>query len=88
MGKGEKSKPYKIIGAYDSETANLSDGAEKDAYPILHQLGTISVPIETITSDNVEQSTRLDLFRHTLDLYNALEDIVILRYGYVLQSVI
>ena len=83
MGKGEKSKPYKIIGAYDSETANLSDGAEKDAYPILHQLGTISIPIETITSDNVEQSTHLDLFRHTLDLYNALEDIAIAEYDYV-----
>ena len=88
MGKGEKSKPYKIIGAYDSETTNLSDGAEKDAYPILHQLGTISVPIETITSDNVEQSTHLDLFRHTLDLYNALEDIAIAEYDYVLKCIV
>ena len=32
-------KPYRIIGAYDSETTNLSSGVDKRAFPILHQLG-------------------------------------------------
>lgn len=69
-------KPYRIIGAYDSETTNIIDSGKKVAFPILHQLGLIDKPIETITSENVEDLTRIYLYRHTLDLYEALERIV------------
>ncbi len=68
-------KPYKIIGAYDSETTNIIDKGRKTAFPILHQLGLIDKPIESITSENVEQLARIYLYRHTLDLYEALERI-------------
>lgn len=69
----DRPKPYLIVGAYDSETANLVQGASKSAYPILHQLGLIDVPINTITKDNVEQECRLYMYRHTVELYAALE---------------
>lgn len=68
-------KPYKIIGAYDSETTNVTNKGKKTAFPILHQLGLIDKPIETITSENVEHLTRIYLYRHTLELYEALERI-------------
>lgn len=76
-------KPYRIIGAYDSETTNISDGVDKSAFPILHQLGLIDVPINTIDNDNVEKLTRLYLYRHSLDLYGALERIAQANVGYV-----
>lgn len=77
MSKGkERPKPYRIIGAYDSETCNLVDDSSKVAYPILHQLGLIDIPIQTVTKDNVEQKTRLYMYRHTIELYDALQRIV------------
>ena len=82
MGKG-KFKPYRVIGAYDSETTNITDGAFKSAFPILHQLGLIDVPIETIDNDNVERLCRLYLYRHSIDLYNALDRIVSANVPYV-----
>lgn len=68
-------KPYRIIGAYDSETTNIVDGFTRSAFPILHQLGLIDEPIETIDNGNVEKLTRLYLYRHSLDLYEALDRI-------------
>lgn len=83
MKDGKGFKPYRIIGAYDSETTNISDGANKSAFPILHQLGLIDAPISTIDNDNVEKFTRLYLYRHSLDLYDALERIVHANLAYV-----
>ena len=48
-------KPYRIIGAYDSETTNLDENGVKIAFPILHQIGILDAPIETITAANVKQ---------------------------------
>lgn len=73
--KTERPRPYRIIGAYDSETTNLSDGMEKQAFPILHQLGLIDVPVNQITATNVESKTRLYMYRHTVELYESLERI-------------
>lgn len=82
MSKKE-CKPYKIIGAYDSETTNLVDESGKHAFPILHQLGTIGIPIDQVTSENVEHVTELHMYRHTLDLYNAIDFIAAGSYSYV-----
>lgn len=78
-----KPKPYKIIGAYDSETTNISDGLDKSAYPVLHQLGLINAPIDTLNSGNVENLTRLYMYRHSIDLYDALDRIANAQVDYV-----
>ena len=76
MGEaGQRPKPYRIIGAYDSETTNLNDGFAKSAFPILHQLGLIEGTIDSITADNVEQRTNVRMFRHSIELYEALDTI-------------
>lgn len=83
MGSKRPYRPYRIIGAYDSETTNLSNGADKRAFPILHQLGLIDVPINTIDNGNVERLTHLYLYRHTIELYQALQRIADAHVGYV-----
>ena len=81
MGRVRR-KPYRIIGAYDSETANIT-GKDIYAYPVLHQLGILDTPIIDIGSDNVEQHTHIELFRHSIDLYAALDMIADGTYDYV-----
>lgn len=83
MKSKRSHKPYRIIGAYDSETTNLSSGVDKQAFPILHQLGLIDVPINTIDSTNVERLTHLYLYRHTIELYQALQRIADTYVSYV-----
>lgn len=69
-------KPYKIIGAYDSETTNIEIHGEKIAFPILHQLGFIDgCNLEDITSENVEKAVNVEMFRHSLDLYERLDSL-------------
>lgn len=79
----DRYKPYKIIGAYDSETTNLVHGACKRAFPILHQLGVLSVPVEQVNARNVETYTHIDMYRHTVDLYERLDEITEGARGYV-----
>lgn len=79
----KRGKPYRIIGAYDSETTNINDHGRIFAYPILHQLGIIDAPIEEITSENVEDHTDMRLFRHSVDLYSELDRIADMRLDYV-----
>lgn len=77
-------KPYKIIGAYDSETTNYEQDGEKVAFPILHQLGLLDgVTVDEVGADNVEQVTRIELFRHSLDLFARLDEIVSTVSDYV-----
>lgn len=83
MQEKNKSIPYRIIGAYDSETTNLSDGLDKAAFPILHQLGLIDKPIDAINTDNVEHNTRLYMYRQTSELYAAFDRIVNMTLPYV-----
>lgn len=78
-----KAKPYKLIGAYDSETTNVISGKQRFAYPILHQLGLIDIDVNQITNDNVEQECTISLYRHTLDLYAALDAIYDATLPYV-----
>lgn len=79
-----KRKPYRIIGAYDSETTNIIDGMHRDAFPILHQLGILDgTPIEEIGADNVEAHCNISMYRHAIELYGALDDLVSLQADYV-----
>lgn len=74
----KERKPYKIIGAYDSETTNIVDkGKGKTAFPILHQLGILqNTNIETVTPDNVETCTKVFMYRHCIDLYSHFDRII------------
>ena len=80
---GRRKRRYRIIGAYDSETCNINGNNGIFAYPVLHQLGLIDIPIQNVTSDNVEDHTMMHLFRHSLELHALLDDIVSHEYGYV-----
>lgn len=76
-------KPYRIIGAYDSETTNVKDSNGVTSFPILHQLGLLDVPIEEVMKDNIEQVCKISLYRTALELYQALDIIVESDYNYV-----
>lgn len=77
-------KPYRIIGAYDSETTNLDVDGEKIAFPILHQLGILDgTPLDQVDAHNVEGVTHIELYRHSLDLYERLDSIVSTDSDYV-----
>lgn len=77
-------KPYKIIGAYDSETTNVIDKLHRCAFPVLHQLGLLDgMPIEQIGADNVERHCDIRLFRHAVDLYAALDELCENEFQYV-----
>ena len=79
----KQRKPYRIIGAYDSETANIYNTFGAVAYPILHQLGTIGIPIEEITSENVKRDTTIRLYRHTFEVCAAFDEIIEQTFDYV-----
>lgn len=69
-----EAKPYKIIGAYDSETTNYEEAGRKLAFPILHQLGMLQgIDIQDVTTDNVEKYVDVQMYRHTIDLYEKLD---------------
>lgn len=77
-------KPYKIVGAYDSETTNLDDDGHKIAFPILHQIGMLNgCEVEEVTADNVEKVVTISMFRDTLDLYRFLDNLIDMHLDYV-----
>lgn len=71
----QKRKPYKIIGAYDSETSTVNDGNGVKSFPILHQLGLLSCPIESITPESVMDVCNVELYRHCIDIYARLDEL-------------
>ena len=76
--------PYRVIGAYDSETTNIEEDGEHAAFPILHQLGLIDgTDLLSLTPDNVEQHVHMEMFRHSVELYARLDDLVSRRSDYV-----
>ena len=79
----DKRKPYRIIGAYDSETANIQQGASHAAYPVLHQLGLLDCSIDEVNADNVEEHCTIHLYRHAVELYEQLNTIALDDYGFV-----
>ena len=77
-------KPYRIIGAYDSETTNIKQDGIPKAFPILHQLGLLDgTPLDDITPENVTEHVHVELYRHTLDFYSRLDDLVSRESDYV-----
>ena len=80
----KKRKPYRIIGAYDSETTNYDIYGNYIAYPVLHQLGFIEpLELSEITPDNVEIKTNIELFRHSMDLFSRLDNLIYSDLDYV-----
>lgn len=82
MGR-KKQKPYRIVGAYDSETTTINDDTGVYAFPVTHQLGKLSCHIDEITPDNVRDKCEVNIYRHAIELYGALDDIVASANGYV-----
>ena len=74
-----KSKPYKIVGFYDSETNNVEDLIKGHcAFPILHQLGLINradLLLKDITLDNIYDVIDIKLCRHVSELCLMLDAI-------------
>ena len=80
----EKGKPYRIIGAYDSETTNTMIDGVPVAFPILHQLGILDgTPLDEIDGHNVEEHVNVELYRHSFELYARLDEIVSRDADYV-----
>lgn len=78
------SREYRIIGAYDSETTNIDINGKPCAFPILHQLGLIDgTPLKEITPENVDDHIQVEYYRHALDLYERLDNIVSVDSDYV-----
>lgn len=70
-------KPYRIVGAYDSETTNVNQDGVHTAFPVLHQLGILNgISIENVTPENVEQCTDIRLYRHAIELYSVLDELL------------
>ena len=80
---GRDRKPYRIIGAYDSETTNINENGTHRAFPILHQLGILDCSVETLDSDTIEQHVKIELYRHAVDLYARLNEIAETGFPYV-----
>lgn len=79
----KRRKPYRIIGAYDSETANINDHGDIYAYPVLHQFGLLDCELSSIDSDNVEDHVSIELYRHCIDIYERFDSIADTEYEYV-----
>lgn len=80
----KKDIQYRIIGAYDSETTNYNDHGVITAFPILHQLGILQdTHVIGVFPHNVENVCKVEMFRHTLDLYARLDELVSTDLGYV-----
>ena len=77
-------KPYRIIGAYDSETSNVRENGIPMAFPVLHQLGIIDgTPLADITPDNVSEHVEVEMYRHSFELYARLDAIAATNAEYV-----
>lgn len=81
--KKREEKPYRLIGAYDSETTNYITKDGKTAFPILHQLGLFTCDIADINAQTVEELVHIDLYRHALDFYARLDAIIDSNLPYV-----
>lgn len=80
----DRKKPYRIIGAYDSETTNYDNAGDITAFPILHQLGILdNCLVSDVIPDNVESLCIMHMYRHALDLYVKLDEIIDAKYDYV-----
>ena len=75
MGRRNNRKPYKIIGAYDSETTNYDMRGKHVAFPILHQLGLLYRDVTEVDSTNVKSACTVELYRHSVELFARLDEL-------------
>lgn len=82
---GRKGRPYRVVGAYDSETSNIQTGAIKRAFPVLHQLGMLEdgISLSDVMPENVEELVHVSMYRHTFELYSALDRMAEEAAGFV-----
>lgn len=78
-----KQKPYRIIGAYDSETCNIAGKDGLFAFPVLHQLGLTASDLQDIEPSNVEDLVTVETYRHASELYARLDEIAANAQSYV-----
>lgn len=71
----KNKRPYRIYGAYDSETSTVAEDGHPVSFPILHQLGLLDCPVESVCADNVEEHVNVELYRHAVELYARLDEI-------------
>lgn len=69
----KSKKPYRVIGAYDSETTNIYSPLGARAFPVLHQLGFVD-DVKLVDAENVEELVDIRLFRHTFELCAYLDE--------------
>lgn len=69
-------REYRIIAAYDTETTNLADDDGCRAFFTLYQVGTCSIPIESVTNANVTDSVSVVLKRHAEDAYSIFDELI------------
>lgn len=79
----QERKPYKIVGAYDSETTNIVVDGVNVAFPMLHQLGLLECDISEVTPENVESMTCITLYRHAFELFEQLDKLCEQTFDYV-----
>lgn len=80
----KRDRKYRIIGAYDSETTNITKKGIPLAFPILHQLGLLDdTQLADITAENVTDHVKVNLYRHSLDLYSALDSLCETKREYI-----
>lgn len=72
---GKKAKPYRVIGAYDTETTNIIESQDIYAFPVCYQLGLIDCKVTEITPQNVREHCDVKIYRHAIDLYEHLDAI-------------
>lgn len=76
MARGKQGgKPYRIIGVYDSETTNIDRPGYHAAFSVLHQLGILACDVRDVTPENVRDACHVEMYRHALDLYDAMDAI-------------
>ena len=66
-------RPYRIVGAFDTETTNTGNILEGfKAFPVLYQLGTFAGDITDVTPDKIT----VDCYREHTQLYKALDGLI------------
>ena len=82
--RNKKPLPYKVIGAFDTETTNIGDVTTGyKAFFTSYQLGLLKKPIQDITPENVFDNVDVSLYRKCEDLYKALNKLVSSVSGFV-----
>lgn len=82
MSRPSKTRDYRVIGAFDTETSNI-DVPIKTAYFALYQLLTLDVPLEMVNGANVREVSNVSMFRHHEELYSAFDGILEDEHEYI-----